>query len=243
MGRGGLWIAHQCAYFNPWSGTVEMVNIFPVQAIVDGDNLVKEVLEDNNEKVNVIYFDLLWALDINQATIQPGSTAFTDSFYAVTGGGRNVEEFDMANDNFHFAGIEADGDCEISARLTSFSPTNSFSSAFMAIRADQTPTAASAQMGFATSTMRGRHGIARVTSPTFQYFLWPYDMPAFPTWLRITRIGNSFTFYDSYDGVVWHAFTSKEIEMPSTVYLGLGVNSMDSTATSTATFDNIRARR
>jgi ABC-type transport system involved in multi-copper enzyme maturation permease subunit len=65
-----------------------------------------------------------------------------------------------------------------------------------------------------------------------------------PRWLRLTRIGDTITGYDSSDGTSWHRVGSAQlVGLPATVYVGLFATSpttSDGLATrATAAFDHI----
>jgi len=60
-----------------------------------------------------------------------------------------------------------------------------------------------------------------------------------PAWFRLKRAGNTFTAYQSADGMTWFAVgTPVTVSMAGTYYVGLAVSSNGSTL-NTATFDNI----
>ncbi len=59
-----------------------------------------------------------------------------------------------------------------------------------------------------------------------------------PTWFRITRVGDTFTGYQSDDGETWHEVASTDIDMPAAVYAGIAVSS-GSENTVNATFDHV----
>ncbi len=61
--------------------------------------------------------------------------------------------------------------------------------------------------------------------------------PNFPnTWLRLTRVGNTFTGYASYDGVVWMPLGSAVMALSSQLYVGLAVTSHNQDQATTAQF-------
>jgi hypothetical protein len=60
-----------------------------------------------------------------------------------------------------------------------------------------------------------------------------------PYWVRVRRLGNSFTAYISADGKSWRQYgSSVTISMGSTVYAGLALTSHNDAALATATFSN-----
>ena len=56
------------------------------------------------------------------------------------------------------------------------------------------------------------------------------------TWLRLNRVGNTFTGFASYDGQLWTPLGSVIIAMPSQVYLGFSVSSRSASNVATAQF-------
>jgi hypothetical protein len=54
-----------------------------------------------------------------------------------------------------------------------------------------------------------------------------------PVWYKLQRSGNTFTAYQSLDGVTWFMVGSSTVSMANTYYVGLAV------CASTATFDNV----
>jgi hypothetical protein len=66
------------------------------------------------------------------------------------------------------------------------------------------------------------------------------DTYSFPNaWLELTRSGDTFTAYDSPDGVNWTEVDSTTITMASTATVGLFVDSHNPTNLATATFENV----
>jgi hypothetical protein len=60
-----------------------------------------------------------------------------------------------------------------------------------------------------------------------------------PYWFKLTRVGNTFTGYSSPDGITWSEVASPAtIQMNSTIYVGIGVTSCDTSSTITTIFDN-----
>jgi autotransporter-associated beta strand protein len=58
------------------------------------------------------------------------------------------------------------------------------------------------------------------------------------TWLRLSRIGNVFTGFGSYDGINWTQLGTATIAMPAQIYLGLAVASHNTNQPTTAQFLN-----
>lgn len=61
-----------------------------------------------------------------------------------------------------------------------------------------------------------------------------------PCWLKLVRSGNTFTSYESPDGVNWTQIGSAHtISMATAVYIGLATSSNSNSTLSTTTFDNV----
>jgi|GEM_PF-5770027 len=59
-------------------------------------------------------------------------------------------------------------------------------------------------------------------------------------WLRIRRIGNTFTAFSSTDGTTWNMLISANIGMASCIQVGLATYSLNSATPVVATFDNVQ---
>lgn len=59
-----------------------------------------------------------------------------------------------------------------------------------------------------------------------------------PEWVRISRVGNTFTTYHSEDGLSWTTIGSQAITMTNPVIVGLAVSSANTAEDNTAQFDN-----
>ena len=62
-----------------------------------------------------------------------------------------------------------------------------------------------------------------------------------PLWIRVVRRNKNFTGYTSPDGVNWTSIGSININMSSSVYIGLSVTSHADGILNTSTFDNVTA--
>jgi len=167
----------------------------------------------------------------------PGSFSYdpaTDT-YTVNGGGTDIWDND---DHFHFVYEEAPlfGDATIIARVKSLDVTNSWSKAGVMIRDQLTETSTHAQMVVS--------GDPRVS---FQYrpFIGGSSsvntggIGVRPYWIKLTRVGDTFTGYHSPDGLNWTEQGSIDIFMLAP-YIGLAVTSHDNNQIAQATFDYVR---
>ena len=62
-----------------------------------------------------------------------------------------------------------------------------------------------------------------------------------PYWVRLTRLGQTITASQSADGATWVVVGTETIAFPQTVLVGLAVSSHSTSASATATFDNVAA--
>ncbi|MBS1841815.1 MAG: IPT/TIG domain-containing protein [Acidobacteria bacterium] len=77
-------------------------------------------------------------------------------------------------------------------------------------------------------------GASTVQQSGVQNVLWP-------VWFKVTRSGNTFTGYYSYDGEVWSQLgTSVTITMGSTAYAGLFVSGGGGWSLSSGSFDDVQ---
>ncbi|HEX8521614.1 MAG TPA: choice-of-anchor D domain-containing protein [Tepidisphaeraceae bacterium] len=60
------------------------------------------------------------------------------------------------------------------------------------------------------------------------------------TWIRLKRVGNTFTAYRSIDGKSWTAYATKTMTMSATLHVGMAISSGISTSYATAQFRQMR---
>jgi regulation of enolase protein 1 (concanavalin A-like superfamily) len=60
-----------------------------------------------------------------------------------------------------------------------------------------------------------------------------------PYWVRLRRIGDALTAFESPDGVAWTTVGTATVAMPANVLIGLAVSSHLATQAATATFDRV----
>src|SRR5439155_13883356 len=103
-------------------------------------------------------------------------------------------------DAFHYVYEPLNGDGSIVARVAALQNTNNWSKAGVMIRQDMTPGSPNAYM--LVSATRGlafqtRSAIGGTTTSTAG------PIKAAPWWVRLDRAGNTFTAYQSADGITW----------------------------------------
>ena len=174
-----------------------------------------------------------WANHDVGAVGMAGCASFANGAFALTGSGGDI--WDNA-DGFHFVHKAANGDVTITARVNSVQGTNAWAKAGVMIREDLTAGsrhvlgAVTAQNGVAIQWRNATGSISENVN------LVGY---AAPYWVRLSRVGNTFTVYRSPDNVSWFTVGSTTIALNAAVQVGLVVTAHDNAQLNTASFDNV----
>jgi len=172
--------------------------------------------------------------NIGDATTSGGQT-LTSSTVSLTGSGMGFEEM---SDSMRMAWKPLTGDGSITCRVTGFSATNG-GKAFGGITLRSSLDRESSNVA-ATVTSGGgvqftrRLEDAAYTEPTTHTLRAPY-------WLRVKRIGTTYTSFRSEDGVTWvqQGSATTIADIPTNAVWGLAVTAHTDTSTSAAVFDNV----
>jgi regulation of enolase protein 1 (concanavalin A-like superfamily) len=161
-----------------------------------------------------------------------GSASYANGVFTVNGAGADIYG---TNDQFNYVNqpVGGDGNGTLIARVTS-----------------QTNTSSNAKAGimFKQSTTAGSPYILITVTPGTSSFKVQYNFNGstgggtytFPNaWMKLTRVGNTFTAYVSADGVTWTQVVSKSVTMNTNATAGLFECSHNASALGTATFDNV----
>src|SRR3989454_2458690 len=162
-----------------------------------------------------------------------GSATYATGTFTVKGAG--VGSFGNAvADAVHFVYQPLSGDGTIVMRVASVSSSSAQAGVMIRETLD-----AGAKEIFASRYSSSIYLTERTTaggSSTYQACV----SPSLPYWLKLIRSGSTFYAYGSTDGVSWAQIcTTQTISMATNVYVGLAVNSNNTTALATATFDNV----
>jgi hypothetical protein len=150
----------------------------------------------------------------------------------ISGGGADIGG---TSDQFQFSYVPRTGDFDVKVRLNSLSLAEAWSEAGMIAREDLTPGGRSASV-MATPSISGCYFQSRgaTNGATTLAGSFPVNYPN--TWLRLQRVGSSFTGYAGFDGQNWTQLGTVGIAMPSTIYLGFAVSSHNTSQLSTGAF-------
>ena len=223
---------------NLWSDTTIE---FTIPTGATSGNLVVYVAPNMNSS-NPVYFEVtsqpLPPLCLNQdvgANGVIGSSTYNSStgVYTVTGAGTGT--FSGSTDGVQFSYQTLSGDGTVVARIISLQG-GAASQAGIMIRETLSTSATNAFVFYYS----GNAWMTERTTTGGNSAYQSGGTAPLPYWLKLVRSGNSFSGYQSPDGVTWtQVGTTQTISMASTVYAGIAVTSRSVTATSTATFDGL----
>ncbi len=183
------------------------------------------------------------------AHVDEGSVSYDGATgtYSITGSGADVW---ASADEFHYGYRELTGDGEIVARVVdNGTGSNNWAKGGVMIRESL---AAGSKHNIVALTGSEGGGITFQGRPVTgeRSNSMHGDITASPPhWVKLTRVGNTFTAYHSADGVTWELFTDTvtdgditnpiDVEMADPVLIGLFVTSHQSGELRTYTFDNV----
>ncbi|MBV9614879.1 MAG: hypothetical protein JO031_05395, partial [Ktedonobacteraceae bacterium] len=158
-----------------------------------------------------------------------GSASYANNTFTVKGAGTDIYG---TSDQFNYTYQPVNGNGTLIARVTS--QTNKSSNAKAGIMFKQSTTTGDPYIliavapGGGTKVQYNFNG--SVGGSTY----------SFPNvWMKLTRVGNTFTAYVSGDGVTWTQVVSKTLTINTSATAGLFVCSHNASAIGTATFDNV----
>ena len=186
-------------------------------------------LEVTNQPLPTSWLDQ----DVGLAGNQLGSAAYSGGTFTVSSAGAGISG---TADGMHFVYQALAGDGSIVARLTS-SPY-SVAQAGVMIRETLNSASTDAFVYYLPNQAWLQYRPTTGASVASQWASYNQSSPYYPYWLRLVRIGNTFTGYASPDGVNWtQTGAGTTVAMAQTVYIGLAVSGDWSFGTST--FDNV----
>jgi protocatechuate 3,4-dioxygenase beta subunit len=148
--------------------------------------------------------------------------------FDVVAGGPGVTN---NSDGFRYIYQQQTGNFDVKVQVQSLTVAGNFSTAGILARATLDPASPDVYMSASPVNYRFKDrpsagaNTAIITSGSTSY----------PNvWVRLRRVGNTFTGYNSTDGVHWTKVSSVTLNLGSTVYLGLAVASNVTTTTTTA---------
>lgn len=169
----------------------------------------------------------------------PGSGMYSNGTFTIRGSGADIC---CSTDGFHFTFRPWTGDCAFAIRITAV--TNSPPSPAV------DPFARLGIMFRATTDPASPHGCVLWRAGGMTAFqardsdrnnLWTNgSWVTLPYWLKLVRMGETFSSYESNDGTNWTSIASTNIAMPETYLVGLAVTSHDYGTLCVASCDNLQ---
>ncbi len=162
-----------------------------------------------------------------------GSAVASGGVFTVAGAGADVWG---TSDALQYAYTPLNGDGTIVARVATVQNVANWTKAGVMIRNSLSPSAAQAFMLVSPAKgvafqRRLSDGAASVsTAGTFT---------TAPRWVKLTRVGNTITAFESPDGAAWAQVASDTFQMGAAVDIGLAVSSHVNGVLATATFDSV----
>jgi len=172
--------------------------------------------------------------DIGSVTAQ-GSASQSGSAQSWTmeGGGSDIWG---TSDAFNFNYQQISGDVTITTHVKDIQHVGDWSKAGVMIRASDA--AGAANVYAMVTPVNGTAMQVRATSGATTTDVGTDTAIQPPTWLRLQRVGDTFTAYESADGSTWTQLGSTTVSMPSTVLVGLAVTSHTQGTLAEAVFDS-----
>jgi autotransporter-associated beta strand protein len=162
-----------------------------------------------------------------------GSSSFLNNAYTVAGSGLLAGNVDSG----HFVYQTLFGDGEIIARVDQLQNTGTSSRVGVMIR---NTLASNAQYAAMTATGTGAYRWSRRTVAGAKSTVTNHGNGTLPNvWVRLTRVGNTFTSFTSTNGTTWTNVGAVTMSLPSNCLIGLYVASGSNTTLNTSRFVNV----
>jgi outer membrane protein assembly factor BamB/regulation of enolase protein 1 (concanavalin A-like superfamily) len=164
-----------------------------------------------------------------------GSQYYYNGTWSTLGFGKDIWN---AADDFRYVSQNMTGDGSVSVHVTSQGNTDAWAKAGVMIRATNDP--GSPYFGIFVTPANGTVIQYRTAQGNSTSQITGVTSIA-PTYLKVTRAGNTFTAYTSTDGVNWTAYPngSVTLTLPTTALAGLANTSHSQFNNNTTTFDHL----
>ncbi len=162
-----------------------------------------------------------------------GSASYSNGVFTVAGAGADIWG---TADAFRYVYQGTSGDAQIVARVASIQNTNTYAKAGVMLR--ESLAAGAAHVILDVKPDGSVEFMTRSASNGSTTFLGSASQ-AQPTWLKLARSGSTVTGYVSSNGSTWTTVGSTTISIASSAYTGFLVNSHNTGALNTSTFDNV----
>jgi regulation of enolase protein 1 (concanavalin A-like superfamily) len=183
--------------------------------------------------VEVTPFPAPWVTADIGTTGIVGSAMYYPTTFTLTGGGSTNGK----SESFRFAHQTISGDGSITARIPSSQNTGSNTRVGVMIRDSLSNNSKMVWLAVDGSStyrwIRRSNNNGNATTSSVGSGTAPNR------WVRITRVGSTFTAYTSTNGTGWTNVGSTSIAMAANCYMGMAVMSGSTSTANTSTFDNV----
>jgi M6 family metalloprotease-like protein len=176
-------------------------------------------------------------IDIGSHTTS-GHTGYADGKFYMEGYGNDIWH---TNDNFSFVYQPLNGNGSIEGRLHESNKANPWAKSGLMVRGSLQPNAAHGMLIFTPShniriQYRNSNGAVSHDGPMQLADLHKYQLYK---WFRVTRQGNTVSFYISRDRINWAQLGQQTITLPQQVFVGMVVSGANGNYPNRSTFDNL----
>jgi hypothetical protein len=211
----------------PPSGSTGL-NTFVVSATDSSSATDEAVL-----RINVVGLPLPWTNGDVGTGMLAGSASHSSGAFTLAGSGA----LGGTTDKLQFTYQTLTGDGEIIARVSALENTGNSSSVGVIIRDTMATNSKQAFVGLSNS---GNYRWVRRTATGGSNTTNNMGTGIAPnTWVRLTRVGNTFTAYKSSNGSSWTTVGITTLSMATNCYIGLAVSSGSDTTLNTSQFSNV----
>jgi regulation of enolase protein 1 (concanavalin A-like superfamily) len=172
------------------------------------------------------------AIDIGAPALS-GSATHSSGVFTIHGAGTDLNG---TSDQFYFVYQQVSGDVDIVARVDDLVASSAYAKAGVMIRASLT-----ASSPHAFSHVSERAGVRFLRRRTASGTTYATSGPAVsaPVWVRAVRQGTRVAAYSSTNGTSWTTIGSDTIELGTTAYVGIAVNSRKASERATSKVSNV----
>jgi hypothetical protein len=221
----------------------------PDISLPSGKHVIRFVCEEGGFSLNAILFSFASSTlpeqwqnqDIGDVSEAGNAGIFDDAFYIGGSGEASGHVYYNDADELHFVYKKLSGDMEIIARILTHTYTHEWGKTGVMIRETLDDKSKYAMVGI-TNTASPVLYRREKTGERSDLHSW---LPRTGyNWLKLTRIGDTFSGFKSKDGKTWIELEENAIiQMADTVYIGLGITSNEDGIISTATFDSVKVKQ
>jgi alpha-galactosidase len=216
------------------------VNAYKLTAEKEGICTIKAITADGKLtascKVTVLPSNIPEPWKLDDIKDNKASATYQNGIFTIEGGGSDIWD---TSDQFAFLNRKVDGDCTISARILSQTPSHPWAKTGLMFRESSAPNSA-----FVLICITPENGISlqwrNSTGGTADKK--DFNTESLPVYFKLEKKGSTFTAYSSPDGDQWKLLDSVTISQSfSERYLsGLCVLSHSSLSLNRSTFDNVK---